>query len=183
MHDRATATHVTATRWERAMEPGETGGSEPHLFSAGTTSYMVKVSNNPQITGGAGKILVNEVVGGLCLDWLGVNHAKTAIVEVSQSLLDVSPGAKFNDDRQLASGPAFGSEFWPSSPQGTVATDVLDNRSDIAGIVTYDTWLEPHDSRQYRVRKSRTTESKYDCFPVDQGHSIGTNWTPADLQS
>jgi len=181
--NRPTPKALTATGWVRAMEPGkESGGSEPHQFATDDGSYMAKASNNPQSRGGA-RILSNELVSGLCLDWLGVSHPEPAVVDVPAEVIEDSPGAKFNDGTRFSSGKAFGSKYWQSDPAGTVGVDLLANKPDIAGTAAFDTWVRPGDARQYRVRKSSEHQGKYDFIPVDQGHSFGPNWTADGLNA
>lgn len=174
------AARLVAVNWERAMEPakGEGGGSEPHLFATNHGSYMVKASNNPQ----GKRVLVNELVGGLCLQWLGVAHPQTAIVELPEELLKISPQAVFNSGQRLASGPSFGSQYWQSDPQGTVDSSLIVNVADVAGTIAFDTWIHNHDSRQFRVRAAVNDPKKYEFVPVDQGFCFGSPvWTPASL--
>ncbi len=162
------------------MEPGkEAGGSEPHLFATTDGSYMVKACNNPQLPG-APRLLVNELIGGLCLDWLDVRHPECAVIDVPAEVVQDSPGAKFSNGNPVGSGKGFGSEHWQSDPAGTVGVDLL-AKAEIAGTVAFDTWIRQGDSRQYRVRKSTENPGKYDFIPVDHGHSIGPAWTAEAL--
>src|SRR5216684_3387259 len=104
------------------MTPGaEGGGSQPHLFETTAGQFMVKVANNPQ----GARVLVNELIAGLCLDWLGVHHPRPEVVDVPEDVIDDSPGARFNDGTVLAAGLAFGSEYWQSDAQGTIPVDQL----------------------------------------------------------
>jgi hypothetical protein len=157
----------------------ESGGSQPHLFETSAGQLMVKVSNNPQ----GSRVLVNELVGGACLDWLGVDHPVGRVVQVPQHVIDDSPGAQFNDGPPLAAGLAFGSEYWQSDAQGTVDPKLLVNNDDIAGTMVLDTWIKNHDGRQYRVRAA-TEPGKYQFIPLDQGHLFGSpDWTAASLSA
>jgi hypothetical protein len=161
------------------MTPGaEGGGSQPHLFETTAGQFMVKVANNSQGT----RVLVNELIAGLCLDWLGVRHPRPAVVDVPDDVIVDSPGAKFSDGAALASGLAFGSEYWQSDAQGTIPVDQLVNDDDIAGTMTLDTWIHNHDGRQYRMRPAPGQPGKYEAIPVDQGHCFGSpGWTAHDL--
>ena len=153
------------------MDPGrEGGGSEPHQFRGDDERpYMVKASNHPQ----DGRVLTNEVVGGLALDWLGVAHPPCAIVDLPAALLAALPGARYSNGHPLAPGLAFGSEFWPSEPQGTLPVETLVNTADISGICVFDTWIQNHDGRQFRDPVSATHHGAYEFIPLDQGHSFG----------
>jgi len=164
------------------MAAGESGGSEPHLFSTSDGPHMVKANNNPQLRGGTARILVNELIAGLCLDWLGVKHPEPAIVNVPQPVIEDSPGAKFNDGTRFGAGKSFGSKLWQSDPGGSVGIELLD-RDNVAGTMVFDTWVKQGDGRQYRVRKSGDKPKKYDFIPVDHGHFIGPAWTPEQLNA
>jgi hypothetical protein len=122
-----TARVVEMEFWVRAMDPNdESGGSQPHLFKgADGKEYMVKASNCPQGL----SCVVNEFVGGLLLDWLGVRHPETILATLPKDLLDATDRAKFADGTKLAPGPAFGSAYWKSSKQGTLANGVFDHFS------------------------------------------------------
>jgi len=160
------------------MKQGEAGGSEPHVFDTAEGHYTVKVRNNPQGL----RVLPNELVGGLCLDWLGVSHPESAVIMVDQALIDLSSEAKFRNGQKLEHGEAFGSRYWQSDPGGTVPVNLIENKADVAATFTFDTWLPPYDSRQYRLRASKEAPGRYDYFPVDQGHQFGSpNWTAQDL--
>ncbi len=169
---------VAATAWIREMTDGESGGSEPHLFDSSDGRYMVKTTTNPQ----GKRVLVNELVGGLCLDYLGVSHPAPALVDLSKDLLDISPGAHYRNGEPLAPGPAFGSSYVQSDPQGSVDVALIRNKGDIAGTSVYDTWVRQHDGRQYRVVSADDEPGKYNFIPVDQGHSFGSpDWTTESL--
>lgn len=175
MSDRPVIRTLKAVEWVRAMNPGpESGGSEPHQFRCDDgLAYMVKASNNPQ----KGRVLLNEAIGGLALDWLGVHHPAPAIVDLPAELLAASPGAKFGNGETLAAGLSYGSEYIHSEPQGTVPADQLMNLSDIAGTMVFDTWIKNGDGRQYRLCATKDDPRKYEFLPVDQGHSMAHDWT------
>jgi hypothetical protein len=156
----------------------ESGGSQPHVFDTPEGPFLVKASNNPQ----GKRVLPNELLGGLCLDWLGVKHPPPGVVDLPSNVLAASPGAVFTDGTPLAAGNSFGSELWQSDPQGTVDVSLIVNLEDLAGTLALDTWIQPFDGRQYRVRPSPDTPGRYEYIPVDQGCSLGSpNWTAQDL--
>lgn len=176
--DRPEPTRSTATGWHSPLGAGESGGSQPHRFHTDLGVYLVKTANNPQ----GPRVLVNELVAGLCLDWLGVSHPRPGIVELPKEVLLDSPGACFADGTRLQDGYAFGSEYWQSDPRSVVPESELANRADVAGTIVLDTWLRPFDGRQSRVRESSSQPGKYDYIPVDHGHSMGNpNWTASGL--
>jgi hypothetical protein len=169
---------VAATAWIREMTDSESGGSEPHLFDSANGQYMVKTTTNPQ----GQRVLVNELVGGLSLDYLGVSHPSPALVDLSKDLLDISPGARYRNGQPLAPGVAFGSSYVQSDPQGSVDVALIRNKEDAAGTAAFDTWVRQHDGRQYRVVSADDEPGKYDFIPVDQGHSFGSpDWTAESL--
>lgn len=178
MADFPSSRKLVAIGYVRAMSGNESGGSQPHVFETEDGHYMVKVRNNPQGL----RVLVNELVGGLCLDWLGVKHPEPAIVTIDPALIALSPAAKFPNGQALASGSAFGSKLWQSDPGGSVPVNLIENKADVAGTLAFDTWIQQFDGRQYRVRPSALAPGRYDYFPVDQGFSFGNpNWTAAGL--
>jgi hypothetical protein len=179
MEDRPIPSRVRATGWIRALDPStENGGSQPHLLDTDGGSFLVKVANNPQ----GARVLPNELVGGLCLAWLGVRAPAPAIVEVSQDVIDDSGGAKFANGTALASGSAFGSEYWQSDPAGIVDGAAIENAVDVAGTMAFDLWLHNYDGRQARVRRS-PARGKYEYFAVDQGFVLGQpDWDADSLQ-
>src|SRR5438874_1671751 len=94
------AANLVARAWIRAMTPNvESGGSQPHVFDTPEGPYLVKASNNPQ----GKRVLPNELLGGLCLDWLGVSHPSPAVVDLPDDVLAASAGALFADGTALAS--------------------------------------------------------------------------------
>ncbi len=107
---------------------------------------------------------------------------RAAVVNVPQSVIDDSPGAKFNNGTRFGSGKAFGSSYCQSDPPGAVGVEQLD-KANVAGTMLHDTWLRQGDGRQYRVRKSAENQKVYDFIPVDHGHYIGTSWTSAQLNA
>lgn len=170
-----------AIGWHKALvDAGMAGGSEPHLFETTEGSQVIKVHNNPQ----GSRVLANELIGGLLLDWLDVNHPRPYIVQIHPEVIQDNPGAKFKSGTPLASGPAFGSPFLQSDPQSALDPKLVRNKADAAGTLVYDTWVRNHDGRQFRVRKAADEPGKYDYIPVDQGYSLGSpNWTPASLDA
>src|SRR5437879_6275780 len=104
--DRPKLVQPTATGWHSPLGEGETGSSEPHRFHTDHGVYLVKARNNPQ----GQRVLANQLVGGLCLDWLGVHHPAPAIVSIPEAVIEESPGARFSNGQPLQPGLAFGSE-------------------------------------------------------------------------
>lgn len=166
-----TCRRVTAVGWVKQMEGG---GSRPQLFESDDQQrlYVAKDSNNPQGL----RVLVNELVVSLCLDFLGVEHPAGVIIDLPRDLLAISP-----ETSSLGPGEAFGSEFWASEPGGALAGTLL-NPSDVAGTLALDTWIRSHDARQYRLRLMPNQPGYYQFFPVDHGHYFGNpDWVAAAL--
>lgn len=167
---------VDAVEWRRKLDvaKAEQGGAEAHIFAdAEGVEYLVKATNNPQ----QGKVVVNDLVGGLALEWLGVLRPPTAIVTVPQALIDATPGAKFNNGQKFAAGEAFGCAYWVSEPPQSVPSSSIVNLRDVAGAITLDAWFNNGDSRQWRGKLHQSSPSKtFQFFPVDQGHCIAHSW-------
>jgi hypothetical protein len=173
--------HVSATGHLRKMIPAlEQGGSQPHLFQTDAGQFLVKVANNPQ----GRQVLPNELVAGLCLHWLGVDHPRTVVVDIQEAVIIDSPEARFTDGTPLCAGLAFGSEYWPSDPGGTVPVSELVNDLDIAGAMVHAAWLRNYDGGQYRVKSSKAQPGKYEFFPVDHAFCFGQpDWTPQKIDA
>jgi hypothetical protein len=166
---------VSAAEWRRRLDPSknEQGSAEAHIFAdADGKEFLCKATNNPQ----GGKVVVNDVVGGLALEWLGVLHPETAIVNVPQAVIDNSPGAKFGNGTAFAAGDAFGCPYWVSEPDSVVRGAKVSNLRDVAGALVLDSWLANGDSRQFRGRLCSGSDRSFEFFPVDQGHCIAHNW-------
>jgi len=163
-------------------ENQERGGSQPHVFEGDDDDYyMTKVTNNPQGL----MVLVNELVGGLLLDWLEVHHPAPVIIDIPKHVIDDSPDAKFQNGDRLATGLSWASQLVnPSFTQSSVPDASLRNPHDIVGTAIYDSWIDQHDSRQWRLRPRVDEPGAYDFIPVDQGYSFGApSWDKARLDS
>jgi hypothetical protein len=171
----ALCSRVKVTEWRRKLDvaKNEHGGAEAQVFAdADGQEYLVKAANNPQ----GGKVVVNDLVGGLALAWLGVLHPPTVIIDVPQELIASSPSAKFSNGVPFGAGESFGSHYWPSEPDSVVRASPIVNLTDVAGTMALDTWLANGDSRQFRGRLSDPKHRKFEFFPVDQGHCISHLW-------
>ena len=77
---------VDARRLIRKMR----GGAQAHLMEASDGHfYVVKFTNNPQHR----RILVNEWIASVFLDFLGISSPEVAMVEVSPQFLRENPEA------------------------------------------------------------------------------------------
>ena len=71
------------------------GGANAQLMLADDDrSYVVKFRNNPQHP----RILVNELLAGVVLDYLGLPSCGWEIVEVSQATIDAAERMRRRDD-------------------------------------------------------------------------------------
>src|SRR5260370_33886487 len=83
---------INATRLIRKMR----GGAQAHLMECDDGNfYVVKFRNNPQHR----RILVNELIASVFLNYLQIATPETAIVNVPAILLSASP------DRHIQLGP------------------------------------------------------------------------------
>lgn len=174
--NRPVCQRIDAVEWRRKLDvaKAEQGGAEAHIFAdAGGIEYLVKAKNNPQ----NGKVIVNDLVGGLALEWLGVLRPATAIVSVPQALIDATPAAKFSNGQRFGAGEAFGCVYWVSEPPQAVPPSSIVNLRDVAGAITLDAWFHNGDSRQWRGKLYESSPTKtFEFFPVDQGHCIAAKW-------
>lgn len=149
---------VDALRLIRKMR----GGAQAHLVEASDGRfYVVKFLNNPQHR----RILVNEWIASVFLNYLGIAAPEAAIVRVEQSFLDRHPDCAIHlGSRRIAVEPGwhFGSRF-PGDPSRHIVYDFLpdsliekvENLPDFRGALAFDKWTGNADSRQsifYRAR-------------------------------
>jgi hypothetical protein len=131
------------------------GGAQAHLIEAADGHfYVVKFLNNPQHR----RILVNEWIASVFLNYLGISSPEVAMIEVSQQFLRDNPEACIqlgNRRQELAPGWHFGSRF-PGDPARTVVYDFLpdallekvENLAEFLGALAFDKWIGNADSRQ-----------------------------------
>ena len=80
------------------------------LLADDDQSYVVKFSNNPQDR----RVLVNEAICYVLLDYLGLPTPGWEVVEVPQTLIDLDPALCLTQGRETepcAAGLHFGSRF------------------------------------------------------------------------
>lgn len=142
------------------------GGAQAHLLEADDGCwYVVKFRNNPQHP----RILVNELLASVFLDYLKITAPETALVEVSPSFLaanaeiHISLGSRRID---IEPGWHFGSRY-PGDPSRTAVYDFLPdallpqvvNLEDFRAILVFDKWVGNADGRQsvfYRAMVRRS---------------------------
>ena len=152
---------VNARRLIRKMR----GGAQAHLIECDDGhSYVVKFRNNPQHR----RILINEWISSVFLDYLRITAPPAALVAVSREFLEANPEVHM----QLGStktapeeGWHFGSRF-PGDPARIAVYDFLPdvllrkvaNAREFAGIFAFDKWMNNADSRQAIFFRARLRE-------------------------
>lgn len=176
---------VTAIRHVRKMR----GGAQAHLLEADDGSwYVVKFRNNPQHR----RILVNELIASVLLDYLKIAVPETALVHVPQAFLDDNPDVHVTlGTRRSAVEPGwqFGSRY-PGDPARTAVYDFLPdallpkvaNLDDFRAILVFDKWVANADGRQcvfYRalLGNGRAAQPGFVARMIDHGFAFnGPNW-------
>ncbi|MGH9412353.1 MAG: HipA family kinase [Terriglobales bacterium] len=151
------------------------GGAQSHLMRcADGHFYVVKFVNNPQHR----RVLANEWLAARLARGLGLPVPPAAMIEVSQELIDGSPGLRMRIAGQIvpcASGIQFGSRLPGSDPFAPIydylpepALNVIANLGDFAGMLAFDKWTCNCNGRQ--VIYCRTGPRKpLRAWMVDQG--------------
>src|ERR1035437_9157314 len=132
---------VNARRVLRRMR-GETRAQLIEADDGG--AYVVKFANNPQ---GGRRVLVNEFIGSVLLNYLGVATPQRAFVRIDDQCV--------GDIGSLPPGAHFGSRY-PGTPDNIAVYDFLpdallskvSNRKDFIGALMFDQWVSNADSRQ-----------------------------------
>jgi hypothetical protein len=151
------------------------GGAQAHLLEASDGhAYVVKFLNNPQHR----RILVNEWISSVFLNYLGIATPAAAIVRISEDFLAANPEVhlQLGTRTQLPDpGWHFGSRF-PGDPARTVVYDFLpdtiletiENLSDFLGALVFDKWVGNADSRQAVFFRARLKE----WIPGSDAHAL-----------
>jgi hypothetical protein len=151
------------------------GGAQAHLLEATDGhAYVVKFINNPQHR----RILVNEWIASVFLQYLGIATPEPAMVRVSAEFLAENPDVHFQlgTSRQLPNtGWHFGSRY-PGDPARTVVYDFLpdtildtiENLPDFLGALAFDKWMGNADSRQAVFFRARLKE----WIPGSEAHGL-----------
>jgi len=178
---------INARRFVRKMR----GGAQSHLLEAEDGRwYVVKFRNNPQHR----RVLVNEFLGSTVLRYLQVATPETAIINVTQELLDHHPEAylQLGSSRMpVEPGWHFGSLF-PGDPSRLAVYDILPdallsqvtNRRDFLGALVADKWTGNVDARQsvyFRARleqwnakgRSSMKRAGFVAQMIDHGYAFG----------
>src|SRR5271163_4788080 len=111
---------IDACRLIRKMR----GGAQAHLIEAADRNfYVVKFLNNPQHR----RILVNEWISSVFLNYLGISTPEVAIVHVSETFLRENPEAHIQRGTgrlEFEPGWHFGSRF-PGDPARIAVYDFV----------------------------------------------------------
>ena len=186
---------INATRLIRKLR----GGAQAHLMECDDGKfYAVKFRNNPQHR----RILVNEWISAVFLDYLKITVPATAIVNVSVEFLAAHPDAHIqlgSKHIEVEPGWHFGSAY-PGDPARTAVYDfipdlLLDkvvNFADFLGVLVFDKWAGNADARQsvfYRARLKQWVSggdeylirTGFVASMMDHGYVFdGPHWTFAD---
>jgi hypothetical protein len=176
---------LTAVRHVRKMR----GGAQSHLVEADDGHwYVVKFRNNPQHR----RILVNELLASVFLDYLKIAAPETALVNIGADFLSANPEVHISlGTRRIEVEPGwhFGSRY-PGDPSRTAVYDFLPdallpsvaNLEDFRAILVFDKWLGNADGRQsvfYRamVRGDKSTRPGFVARMIDHGFAFnGPHW-------
>ena len=131
------------------------GGSSSHMLLAEDDKYyVVKFRDNPQHA----RILVNELICYVLLDYLGLPVPAWEIVEVPDDLIEATPELTLEfgrETRPCEPGLHFGSRY-PVDPSRQAIYDYVPssllrmvvNREAFLGMVAFDKWVSNADGRQ-----------------------------------
>ena len=131
------------------------GGAQAHLLEADDGNwYVVKFRNNPQHR----RILVNELIASVFLEYLRIASPQTALIEVTPQFLAENPEAHLllgGKPMPVEPGWHFGSRY-PGDPSRTAVYDFLPdalvsrvaNLEDFRAILVFDKWVGNSDGRQ-----------------------------------
>lgn len=166
---------VDASRLIRKMR----GGAQAHLIEAADRNfYVVKFLNNPQHR----RILVNEWISSVFLNYLGIATPEVAIIRVTETFLRENTEVHFQRGTgrlEIEPGWHFGSRF-PGDPARIAVYDFLpdsllrsvENLNEFRGVLVFDKWIGNADSRQAVFFRARLKE----WIPASAAHSLKTGF-------
>jgi hypothetical protein len=180
---------VNARRLIRKMR----GGAQAHLLEADDGAfYVVKFQNNPQHR----RILVNEWIAAVLLEYLQIPTPGAALVNVTAQFVEENPDLAFSlGSHKLPVKPGwhFGSRY-PGDPKVTAVYDFvpdallqqIHNLRDFLGVLVFDKWAANADGRQCVFHRARLREWDSQAHPqrtgfvaqmIDQGFVFnGPHW-------
>jgi hypothetical protein len=164
------------------------GGAQSQLMlGADGRLWVVKFQNNPQHL----RVLANELIATRLAEAVGLTVPVTDVVEVSDWLIQNSPGMHVELARAQAqrysAGLQFGSRFIGGLMPGQVVDylpeqqlDEVRNLREFAGMLGLDKWTGNCNGRQ-AVFDRRPRERKYRATFIDQGFCFNAGeWTFPD---
>lgn len=177
---------VNARRLLRKMR----GGAQAHLIECDDDRfYVVKFVNNPQHR----RVLVNEWIGSVFLQYLQIAGPEIAIVNVTETFLQANPEVYLQVGSRRAAVEAgwhFGSAY-PGDPSKISVFDFIPdtllgkvaNLADFLGALVFDKWIGNTDARQsifFRARLqhwipaySDASRSGFVAQMMDHGFILG----------
>ncbi|HTB18617.1 MAG TPA: HipA family kinase [Bryobacteraceae bacterium] len=181
---------IQATRLIRKMR----GGAQAHLLECDDGHfYVVKFRNNPQHR----RILVNEWIAAVFLNYLQISTPEAAIVNLSAAFLEANPEIHIQlGSRHQAVEPGwhFGSRY-PGDPGKVMVYDFLPdalfdkvvNLGEFLGVLAFDKWMGNADARQsifFRARlrqwqpgNDAATKAGFVAYMMDHGYVFdGPHW-------
>ena len=185
---------LTARRHVRKMR----GGAQSHLLEADDGNYyIVKFQNNPQHR----RILVNELVSAVFLNYLQVSAAPAEFIRITPEFLAANPEVCMHlGTRAIPVEPGwhFGSRH-PGNPDVLSVFDFVPdsllggvrNLSDFLAVLVFDKWMANADGRQCIFFRARVEEwqaaakQAFVAVMIDHGFVFnGPNWdfTESPLQ-
>src|SRR5580704_14796616 len=183
---------VNARRFIRKMR----GGAQAHLLECDDDRfYVVKFRNNPQHR----RILVNEWISSVFLQYLQISSPPTAIVNLTGEFLEANSDVYMQlGSRRLPPEPGwhFGSAY-PGDPSKISVYDFIPdvllekvvNIPEFWGVLAFDKWTGNADARQSIFFRARIREfaPAYPAHPaklgfvahmMDHGYVFdGPHWT------
>ncbi len=186
---------IQAIRLIRKMR----GGAQAHLFACDDGHfYVVKFRNNPQHR----RILVNEWIASVFLNYLQIATPDIAIVDLSADFLAANPDVHIQlGSRRLEVEPGwhFGSRY-PGDPAKVMVYDFIPdlllekvaNRNEFLGVLVFDKWIGNADARQSIFFRARLLQRKppdpgaplphgFVAHMLDHGYVFdGPHWTFSD---
>ena len=155
------------------------GGAQAQLMETSDGGYhVVKFINNPQHR----RILVNEWLAAVVLEYLEIARPKVAFVELTPGFIGANPECCIDrGGRKEAPEPGwhFGSLF-PGDPNRQAVYDFLPdvlldsvaNQSHFRGVLVFDKWASNSDARQSIFFRARIQE----WTPVTGVHPLKTGF-------
>ena len=175
---------VTAVQTIRPMR----GGAQSQLMLGSDGSlWVVKFKNNPQHL----RVLANELIATRIAEAVGLTVPKTDVLDVSEWLIEHSPGMLVSGGRgeriRCAPGLQFGSQFVGGLMLGQVVDylpesqlDEVRNLHEFAGMLVVDKWTGNCNGRQ-AVFERKPRERRYRAVFIDQGYCFNAgNWSFPD---